>query len=107
VLFEDRTPCHADFVDDDDGGEKKQNATGAVGLLQAINGPSPNQSSNKGDNKGEGRILKEVICFHAADFEKLKDILKVSKSKIMVFIKNMFQVGYLRATNDAMHPMGV
>jgi hypothetical protein len=94
MLFEDRTPCHADFVVDDDSGE--QNATGAVGLLQAINDHSPNQSNNKGDNKSEGRILKEVICFHAGDFEKLKDILQVYNSKQKsIFILKTFAVGYL------------
>ncbi|KAL3102109.1 hypothetical protein niasHS_003518 [Heterodera schachtii] len=66
ILFEDRTPCHADHVTD----ENQAHTTAAVGLLQAVR--SPTEKGKIGD-----RLVKDVICFHAADFKRVTDILKL------------------------------
>ena len=71
-MFEDRTPCHADFVMEKD---KEQCATGAVGILQAIRPAS--EKAGKGAAGDKGRVVKEVICFHAGDFQRVADILRV------------------------------
>uniref|UniRef100_A0A914ZN04 Round spermatid basic protein 1-like protein n=1 Tax=Parascaris univalens TaxID=6257 RepID=A0A914ZN04_PARUN len=65
-LFEDRTPAHADHVGD--GLERK--TTAAVGFLQAIMGR--NEKKNR-----ESRIVKDVVCFHASDFDTLVERLQL------------------------------
>ncbi|XP_072946118.1 uncharacterized protein [Epargyreus clarus] len=63
-LFEDRTRAHADHV----GHGLDRITTAAVGVLKAIHcGPEPDR----------GRITKDVVAFHAADFNKLVQLLQL------------------------------
>lgn len=61
-LFEDRTRAHADHV----GHGLDRITTAAVGVLKAI---------HCGDESDRGRITKDVVAFHAADFNKLVQLL--------------------------------
>ncbi|XP_063543034.1 lysine-specific demethylase RSBN1L [Cydia strobilella] len=63
-LFEDRTRAHADHV----GHGLDRITTAAVGVLKAI---------NCGGDEGRGRITKDVVAFHAADFNKLVQLLQL------------------------------
>jgi hypothetical protein len=64
ILFEDRTRPHADNVG------SALETTAAVGLLQAIYG-------DQADTKLGNRIVKDVVCFHAEDYEKLVELLRL------------------------------
>uniref|UniRef100_A0A914MEG0 Round spermatid basic protein 1-like protein n=1 Tax=Meloidogyne incognita TaxID=6306 RepID=A0A914MEG0_MELIC len=73
TLFEDRTPCHVDSVVEEDTGERSE--TGAVGILQSIDCHKlPNGIDNQ---EKQQRIVKEVTCFHGADFDRLVEILQL------------------------------
>ncbi|CAB3258672.1 unnamed protein product [Arctia plantaginis] len=61
-LFEDRTRAHADHV----GHGLDRITTAAVGVLKAI---------HCGDESDRGRITKDVVAFHAGDFNKLVQLL--------------------------------
>ncbi|XP_060807613.1 lysine-specific demethylase 9 [Amyelois transitella] len=63
-LFEDRTRAHADHV----GHGLDRITTAAVGVLKAI---------HCGDESDRGRITKDVVAFHAADFNKLVRLLQL------------------------------
>ncbi|KHJ40695.1 hypothetical protein D918_09287 [Trichuris suis] len=64
VLFEDRTHCHADHVD---GGTERK-TTAAVAVLKAVHGE---------DRPNLNRVVKEVVCFHAGDFERVVSLLNI------------------------------
>ncbi|CAF1150826.1 unnamed protein product [Adineta ricciae] len=63
VLVEDRTKPHSDHCDGD-GVE----TTAAVGILKAVHVGTPSSVN---------RMVKDVVCFHADDFEKVVERLKI------------------------------
>ncbi|CAF2140304.1 unnamed protein product [Rotaria magnacalcarata] len=63
VLVEDRTKPHSDHCDGD-GVE----TTAAVGILKAVHCGTPATVN---------RMVKDVVCFHAEDFEKVVEKLKI------------------------------
>ncbi|UJR36636.1 hypothetical protein I4U23_029355 [Adineta vaga] len=63
VLVEDRTKPHSDHCDGD-GVE----TTAAVGILKAVHCGIPATIN---------RMVKDVVCFHAEDFEKVVEKLKI------------------------------
>jgi len=64
VLFEDRTKAHADHV----GHGLDRMTTGAVGILKAV---------RCGEKSKLNRITKDVVAFHAADFNDLVSLLQL------------------------------
>lgn len=68
ILFEDRTKPHAD-----NAGNGLE-TTAAVGVLKAVHGglPRPQLDASVPD-----RVVKDVVCFHAGDYEKVVEILKL------------------------------
>ncbi|XP_054643629.1 lysine-specific demethylase 9 [Dunckerocampus dactyliophorus] len=58
VLFEDRTKAHADHV----GQSSDWQSTAAVGVLKAV---------HFGELSNRPRVTKDVVCFHAGDFNKV------------------------------------
>jgi hypothetical protein len=64
IVFEDRTRPHADNVGNG------HDTTAAVGILQAIYG-------NDANKRIGNRIVKDVVCFHAEDYERLIELLKL------------------------------
>lgn len=65
ILFEDRTKAHVDNVGN--GLE----TTAAVGVLKAVHGP------NGAGGSKPNRIVKDVVCFHAQDYERVIELLKL------------------------------
>ncbi|CAK6975398.1 lysine-specific demethylase 9 [Scomber scombrus] len=64
VLFEDRTRAHADHV----GQSFDWQSTAAVGVLKAV---------HFGEWNNRPRITKDVVCFHAGDFNKVVQMLQL------------------------------
>lgn len=73
ILFEDRTKPHADNIGNG------IDTTAAVGVLKAIHGESATKSgsNSSSSSKMPNRIVKDVVCFHAHDYEKVVDALKI------------------------------
>lgn len=82
ILFEDRTKPHADNVGN--GVE----TTAAVGVLKGIHGNANSTTtaavSSSSDDKSAPRevstpkrIVKDVVCFHAEDFDRVLELLKI------------------------------
>ncbi|XP_054156062.1 uncharacterized protein LOC128954501 [Oppia nitens] len=64
MMFEDRTRCHADHV----GQGFDRQTTAAVGVLKAVNCNSQWKYN---------RVTKDVVAFHAADFDQLTQKLQL------------------------------
>ncbi|KAM9785566.1 lysine-specific demethylase 9 [Neosynchiropus ocellatus] len=64
VLFEDRTKAHADHV----GQSFDWQSTAAVGVLKAV---------HFGEWNNHPRVTKDVVCFHAGDFQKVVEKLQL------------------------------
>ncbi|KAG0416182.1 hypothetical protein HPB47_006639 [Ixodes persulcatus] len=64
TLFEDRTKCHADHV----GQGFDRLTTAAVGVLKAVHAGTCGESN---------RITKDVVAFHAGDFNQLAEKLQL------------------------------
>lgn len=64
ILFEDRTPSHADHVGD--GLDRR--TTAAVGILKAV---------HAGKQYTGNRVVKDVIAFHSADFHRVTQLLQL------------------------------
>lgn len=64
MMFEDRTKCHADHV----GQGFDRLTTAAVGVLKAV---------HCGHEYSSNRITKDVIAFHAGDFNQLVEKLQL------------------------------
>ncbi|CAN7937270.1 unnamed protein product [Ixodes hexagonus] len=64
TLFEDRTKCHADHV----GQGFDRLTTAAVGVLKAVHAGTCAESN---------RITKDVVAFHAGDFNQLAEKLQL------------------------------
>ena len=82
IMIEDRTKPHADNVGN--GIE----TTAAVGLLKAVHGAQKSMGN---------RIVKDVVCFHAEDFEKVVDSLKIDiyeppVSQVIKYLNNITSV---------------
>uniref|UniRef100_A0A8R1I8Q7 Round spermatid basic protein 1 n=1 Tax=Caenorhabditis japonica TaxID=281687 RepID=A0A8R1I8Q7_CAEJA len=72
IEFLDRTPCHADQVDDR---ETIKRSTAAVGILQAVR-------NRKGDedfptHPDDRRAVKDVVVFHAGDLSEVVQNLQL------------------------------
>lgn len=120
ILFEDRTKPHADNIGNG------IDTTAAVGILKGIHGAqsttTTNGCSDNGSQKSDNstgspqikRIVKDVVCFDARDYEKVIDLLKIDtfeppvsqvtnfifkkkrkiKLNIIILIKIMFIIVY-------------
>ena len=66
ILFEDRTRPHSDNIGNG------VDTTAAVGILKAIHGDAKVPNDPK-----TNRIVKDVVCFHAHDYEKVIEALKI------------------------------
>ncbi|KAF8771942.1 Lysine-specific demethylase RSBN1L like protein [Argiope bruennichi] len=64
IMFEDRTKCHADHV----GQGFDRLTTAAVGVLKAV---------HCGNEYPSNRITKDVVAFHAGDFNELVEKLQL------------------------------
>ena len=64
ILFEDRTRPHSDNVGN--GLE----TTAAVGVLKAVHAGQPRTTHLN-------RNVKDIVCFHAQDYDKVVDLLKL------------------------------
>lgn len=73
VEFLDRTPCHADQVQA--GNEKR--STAAVGILQSVNPQMSERKPHIYTNTDERPILKDVVVFHAADYDDVANHLAI------------------------------
>ena len=64
IMFEDRTKCHADHV----GQGFERHTCAAVGILKAV---------HCNEYYDSNRVTKDVVTFHAADFQELVEKLQL------------------------------
>ena len=73
IMFEDRTRCHADHV----GQGLERHTCAAVGVLKAVHADEYQLQEDQDQEHQYNRVTKDVVVFHAGDFNLLVDKLQL------------------------------